>query len=340
MENTTSSPKEMEFLLAIMDSLPVGIIALDRRGNIRTINRMASEILGITQDTDRTWGTHICSYIDKESPLYEQLDHSLHHGGLDIKMEGVRYNQQYINIKGKTIMESYLLLVHPPSEPGQMEAQSIRSMVKGQETERKRLSKEIHDGLAPLLSTIKINLEAINMEIEKYPQNQTLEKKLKGIHELINTLAEDMREISHSLMPKVLEDFGLGPALESLCNRFSSNEKMEINYYNAGFEERLEKSVELNLYRIAQELVHNALKHSRATQINIQLIRHSETLMLMVEDNGMGFDKQQIHLLTNGIGLKNIETRTQMSGGTFYLDTSQGKGVTATLEVPLKNNSL
>jgi len=339
MEDTTPSPREMEFLVAIMDSLPMGIIALDNKGSIRTINRRASEVLGITQDIDRTWGTHICSYIEKDSQLYESLSESLQAGDLGICLESISYNHHYINITGRRIMEGYLLIVHPLSEPGKMEAQSIRSMIKGQETERRRLSKEIHDGLAPLLSTIKINLEAINMEIEKYPQNPALEKKLNSIHELINTLAEDMRQISHSLMPKVLEDFGLAPALESLCNRLNTNEKVEINYYNAGFEERLEKSVELNLYRIAQELVHNALKHSRANQINIQLIRHSETLMLMVEDNGLGFDRKQVNLSTNGIGLKNIETRTKMLGGTFYIDTSQGKGVTATLEVPLKNHA-
>ncbi len=332
MEKIKIFQGERELLRGIIETAPVGIIVLDKHRRIRILNRMAAQMLGISGQVSKT---SLRQHLIKGSVLSECLSEGLLRKGEAIYLEGLRYKEYYLSVSGRPLMNSYLLTMTNITTLKQMEAQSMRSMIQGQETERKRLSQEIHDGLAPLLSTIKISLEAIDLKLERHPEQAPLAEKLKAIHELITTLAEDMRGISHALMPKVLEDFGIAPALESLCSRLNNNEKVEIHYYNAGFDQRLEKSVEWNLYRIAQELIHNALKHAQANQITIQLIRHSNTVMLMVEDNGCGFDWPMIQATTPGIGLKNIQTRAKMIGASFYIDTSQGKGVTATCELPL-----
>jgi signal transduction histidine kinase len=253
----------------------------------------------------------------------------------NFQLEGIKFGNNYLTIRGRMIMDNLILTMSNISNLKEVQAQSMLSMLEGQEIERKRLSKEIHDGLGPLLSTIRLNLESLSSQLGENQANATVHHKLDNIYHLIDTLAHDMRDLSHALMPKVLEDFGLGAALESLCNHFNDLETVELFYYDGGFSERLNKSIELNLYRIAQELLNNAIKHSGATKINLQLIRHLQSIVLMVEDNGIGFDKEQAIGANQGIGLKNIQTRTKMLGGTFFIDTLKGEGTTATCEIPL-----
>lgn len=323
--------------MVIIDRAPLGIMALDMKGRIRILNRMAAEILGINEDIYNIRGLNLNQHLDAIGILKGTLKKSLESGGTPINLEGIKYREHFLTICGRKIMNNYILTINNITRIKEIEAQSIMSMLEGQEIERKRLSKEIHDGLGPLLSTIKISLEAVKMELEKMHETRTLKSKLDNIYNLIDNLARDMRNISHSLMPKILDDFGVGPAVESLCNHLNDTEKIEVKYYNSGFEKRMNKSAELNLYRITQELINNALKHSEASQIIIQLVKHPESLLLMVEDNGKGFEKENVLPSQTGIGLKNIETRTKMLGGSFFIDSKVGKGVTATLEIPLKS---
>ena len=106
MENHGKLPKETEFLMSIIDTAPMGIIALEPDGRIQIMNRMASQTLGIAQEVDRTWGTHICSYLDKTNLLHEKLKTSLQQGGKDFKLKGIKYNHHYLNITGKKLMEA------------------------------------------------------------------------------------------------------------------------------------------------------------------------------------------------------------------------------------------
>jgi len=336
MSEALKSGKEYNFLLKIIENLPVGVVGFDLQGIVKFYNLKAGDLLNFEKDTESITNRPVLDQIKDFSILHEKINHSLSHNGEAFNIEGIRHGNKYLTIRGRMVMETMVVTINDISRLKEIESHSIYSMLEGQEIERNRLSKEIHDGLGPLLSTIKINLEAINIEIENHIDNEKIKKRLYSVYKLIDTLAQDMRSISHSLMPKVLEDFGVGAALESLCNHLGGSDNMEIHYYDSGFEERLDKSVELNIYRISQELLNNAIKHSGASRINIQYIKHPESIVLMVEDNGNGFDKTRQDHANTGIGLKNIETRTKMIGGTLYIDSNEGVGVTATLEVPLK----
>jgi signal transduction histidine kinase len=337
MSEKPKTGKEYGFLLKIIENLPIGVVGFDMKGKIKFFNQRAGQLLNFEKDAEKFTNSSILDQIKDFSILYKKINNILVKNCNSFNIECIRYRNKYLTIRGRLAMDTTILTINDISKQKAIESQSIYFMLEGQEIERNRLAKEIHDGLGPLLSTIKINLEAINIEIEKQLTNEIVKNRLSSVYTLIDSLANDMRNISHSLMPKVLEDFGIGPALESLCNNLAGSNNMEIHYYDSGFEDRLDKYLELNIYRIAQELLNNAIKHSRASRINIQYIRHPKSIVLMVEDNGHGItDGKQSNTANTGIGLKNISTRTKMIGGTFFIDSNEGVGVTATLEVPLK----
>jgi len=329
--------KELNFLKTVFKQAPIGILAIDSNGVIKMTNNRAIQLLDLPEVSDEQEqdGRNPTLYINDLGSLHEYLKEVLKENRTNIHLEGIKYGSNYLTIRGRMIMDNLILTISNISNLKEVQAQTMLSMLEGQEIERKRLSKEIHDGLGPLLSTIRLNLESLSSQLDEYNAKAFVHQKLDNIYQLIDSLAHDMRDLSHALMPKVLEDFGLGAALESLCSHFNDLESVELFYYDGGFSERPGKSIELNLYRIAQELLNNAVKHSGANKINLQLIRHPESIVLMVEDNGIGFEEDRRELGSQGIGLKNIQTRTKMLGGTFFIDTSKGEGTTATCEIPL-----
>jgi two-component system NarL family sensor kinase len=183
-----------------------------------------------------------------------------------------------------------------------------------------------------------LNLEAALTEILERNVPDTI-MNLQSAIQLIDSMAIEMRSISHSLMPRVLEDFGLVDALENLCNKLDNTNKIKVSFLNVGVNKRCDKLVELGLYRITQELINNAIKHSKAQTIQVQLIHRSDSLMLMVEDDGIGFDLNNIKDDDEGIGLLNVESRAKAFGGDFFLDTADGRGVIATIEIPINGDT-
>jgi signal transduction histidine kinase len=331
--------KELNFLKTVLEKAPVGILAVDGDGVIKMLNNKAIQLLELSEMDFEPESDETVRYISDLGSLYEYLRKFIEEKRSSLFLEGIKHGNNYLTIRGRLIMDNLILTISNISNLREVQAQSMLSMLEGQEIERKRLSKEIHDGLGPLLSTIRLNLESLSSQLDESNAKISVHQKLANIYHLIDTLAHDMRYLSHALMPKVLEDFGLGAALESLCSQFNDLESVELLYYDGGFSERLTKSVELNIYRIAQELLNNAIKHSGANKIILQLIRHPESIVLMVEDNGIGFNKDHAGTDNPGIGLKNIQTRTKMLGGTFFIDSSRGEGVTATCEIPLNINN-
>ena len=137
-------------------------------------------------------------------------------------------------------------------------------------------------------------------------------------------------------MPSVLTDLGLVAALENMCRKADMAGEIEVKFFHTGFHDRLDTSLELGIFRIAQELLNNAFKHANAQQITLQLVKHPHSIMLTLEDDGEGFDYDlEYDLMHHGIGLRNVETRTAALGGQFHLEAQLGQGVLATIEIPL-----
>ncbi len=205
---------------------------------------------------------------------------------------------------------------------------ATQSLLKGQEEERSRIAKDLHDGLGGLLSGVKLQLGAMKGNLILSEQDGlTFNRVLNNLEESIG----EMRRVAHNMMPETLLKFGLPQALEDYCEGLSRQQPFSIQCDFRGMEERLEHSTELVLYRIVQELINNAVKHSGASSILVQIIRHDkEQLNLTVEDNGTGFDANQEY--TNSAGLRNIVSRVKYLNGKIDIQSESGKGTSVYIE--------
>ncbi len=196
------------------------------------------------------------------------------------------------------------------------------SIVDGQEKERARLSKELHDGLGPLLTILRINIEDTAL------QQEEKDKLLRQIDDAIN----EVRRMSNNLMPSVLEDFGVGEAIKNLVKQINdSSSDVKIRYINdMQRESKLDKLHHITIYRVVQEAINNALKHSDCSEIRVSLSEFDEYLGLFISDNGRGF-KTNDHYAGNG--LRNIKERIKMVPGSIDI-RSDNNGTTIEIEIP------
>ena len=205
---------------------------------------------------------------------------------------------------------------------------AVDSMLKGQEEERSRLAKDLHDGLGGLLSGVKFSLSNMKDNLIITPDNMTVfERSL----DMLDTSIKELRRVAHNMMPEMLTKFGLDEALKEYCNTINTSKLLVIKYQSLGMEKRLDKSVEIIIYRIVQELLNNTVKHSVASEAFVQLIREGNRLNVVVEDNGKGFD---VNLMENnkGAGLTNVRSRVDYLKGQLAIHAEPGKGTLVNIE--------
>ncbi len=203
---------------------------------------------------------------------------------------------------------------------------SLEFLLKGQEEERTRLARDLHDGLGGMLSGMKISLSQMDDTTTQHPLHNV-------INQLDNSIKE-LRHIAHNMMPEALLKYGLDEALNNFCTSLNHNKQINITYQSYGWQNTLDKEKEVVLYRIAQELINNAIKHAQANNILVQVICDDKRINLTVEDDGIGYQKDAL----GGIGLKNIESRTQFINATFDVHSQLGAGTTCQVEVNLTND--
>jgi signal transduction histidine kinase/Tfp pilus assembly protein PilF len=194
-----------------------------------------------------------------------------------------------------------------------------------QEQERKRIAEDLHDSLGHLLSTAKLNLQAL-------PEDQRL--LCAPTLQLLDQASSEMRDISFNLMPQTLEEEGLIPALYELADKIKKSSLYDIIVQVHDMHQiELDKQTKFNIYRIVQEAVNNILKHANAKEINIQLIKQDDHLSIMIEDDGKGFDTALTK--KGGRGLRNITARSEWLHGSITIDSTPGKGTTISIVIPI-----
>ncbi len=216
----------------------------------------------------------------------------------------------------------------------QLTEQRIRmtSLVEGQEDERRRLSRDLHDGIGQMLTGLKLLVENIR-SVHLLPANeQHTYTTLKG---LVVKVIQETRQVSNKLMPPVLSDFGLEPALRHAAEQLVQQTGLTIRVLSTGADTRLEQSVEIGLYRIAQEALTNAIRHADASEIDIELRIRENRLLLAVTDNGRGVGPAQGDAVVNGQGLHNMRQRARLMNGVFRLISQPGQGARIVITIPL-----
>lgn len=212
---------------------------------------------------------------------------------------------------------------------------ATQSLLKGQEDERSRMAKDLHDGLGGLLSGVKLQLGAMKGNlILSEEHGRTFNNALGKLDESIS----EMRRVAHNMMPEALMKLGLGQALQDYCDGLSEAQPFTINAEFHGLENRMEPSVEIAVYRIVQELLNNAVKHSQATTILAQVMRQENNLSITVEDNGKGFNKDEA-IGSHGAGLKNIKSRVDYLQGQLDIQSVPGKGTSIHIDCIIDGNA-
>jgi signal transduction histidine kinase len=201
---------------------------------------------------------------------------------------------------------------------------SLRRVVAGQEVERRRLARELHDETGQALTSILLGLRAVE------EANNT---NVDDLRELVVATLQDVRRLAVQLRPKALDDFGLVPALERLVEMFSESSGIAAELEAQLGGKRLPNDVETTIYRIVQEALTNVVKHAGATNVSILLVRRGSVVTVVVEDNGSGFDVATVR--DDSLGLEGMRERAELHEGRLTVETSPGAGTTLRIEVPL-----
>jgi two-component system NarL family sensor kinase len=207
-----------------------------------------------------------------------------------------------------------------------------KAILEAEEKERRRIAQDLHDGVGQLLSAAKLNLSNLDSKIIDQTEEQKM--AMQNALSLVDDSVKEVRAVSHNMMPNTLIKLGLASAVREFITKLGNAPTLKVDLEIVGLDTRLENQIETVLYRVIQEIVNNIIKHAKASQISMQLIRHETELNIMIEDNGVGFDTNQLDNF-EGIGLKGIQTRIEFLNGSVHFDSSVGRGTTIIIDVPL-----
>lgn len=224
----------------------------------------------------------------------------------------------------------------------QIRQQKLRAsqVIEAQEEERKRIARDIHDGIGQMLTALKFNITALQ---RSKPEN--VKPIIKGINDLNAKLIKGIRTVTFNLTPPELKDYGIGPALSKLSEELTKLTGHEIIFNNrTSFKDRFDSIIETNLYRITQEAVNNAIKHAGAEYIFVHLSHSEEILSIVIDDNGKGFEPDEVVLGNSkdgsGMGLAFMKERVSFINGRIFVRSELGKGTRITLNMPIKENNI
>jgi signal transduction histidine kinase len=208
---------------------------------------------------------------------------------------------------------------------------ALRRVVEGQELERKRLARELHDETGQALTSILLGLRSIEDATRDNPQ---VRESVLALRELVVSTLHDVRRLAVELRPKALDDFGLVPALERLAETFAEQTEVDVHVQATLGEERLDPEIETALYRIVQEALTNVVKHAQAQTISVVLTKKGDSVTALIEDDGQGFDPSQG--VGDGLGLLGMRERITLLRGRVAVESSEGSGTVVVVEVPIR----
>jgi signal transduction histidine kinase len=212
----------------------------------------------------------------------------------------------------------------------------LRQLVNAQEDERRRISRELHDEMGQHMAALLLKLKALD---DSLPGNARARKFLPPVQRLADLMGEKLHRIAFDLRPAALDDLGLVSTLRNYVATWSERTRIKVDFQTVGqVEQRLSREIETTLYRVVQEALHNVIKHSEATRVDVILEYHEGQVQAIVEDNGRGFDLDAV-IKSNGaagrLGLAGMNERLTLVGGTINLESEPGRGTAVFARIPL-----
>lgn len=228
------------------------------------------------------------------------------------------------------IREIFYSLKRAETDRLRTEKRVLNAIINTEENERRRFAKDLHDGLGPILSTVKMSVSSLNPRISDESGIIILNNTNHLVNEAINTI----KDISNNLSPHVLSNFGLASAISAFTTKINQTKAIAIDFKSNMENVRLENDKEVVLYRAVCELINNSIRHSGASRIEIELNKHEKIVTLQFYDNGRGFETSDLSREdSKGMGLSNIETRVKTVEGVFIIESTPGKGTSALIKV-------
>ncbi|MBC7937916.1 MAG: sensor histidine kinase [Rhizobacter sp.] len=207
---------------------------------------------------------------------------------------------------------------------------ATEAVLQGEEQERSRLARDLHDGLGGMLSGIKYSFNAMKGNLIMTPENaQAFERSM----DMLDSSIKEMRRVAHNMMPEALVKFGLDAALKDFCNDINQSGALQVSYQSIGMGNAdIHQTVSITVYRIVQELINNSIKHAAAKTVIVQLAKENDQLNITVEDDGIGFDVSSLYV-AKGIGWINIQNRVELLKGKLDVQSQPGAGTSVFIEI-------
>jgi PAS domain S-box-containing protein len=311
----------------------------DFEGNIVEANKAASGRLGFVKTELATMNIRdVCSsaYLMQ---LNKTIENVKKEGSLSMESEQVTKNNNLVPVEIKCKLVSIaghdfiLWIAHDISGRKEIEKRILGAIIDTEERERERFAKDLHDGLGPLLSTIKLYANELDStSITKSDRN----KYIQQMNEMIDDAINSARSISNNLTPHVISKYGLVKAVNAFIKKINTIHKIKISFKAVDADRKYDRTIELVFFRVITELINNTIKHANATEIHIVLEVINEKLILSFRDNGCGFDPEEaIKRSPEGIGLKNIKSRIESVNGYINFYNHEGNGTNIKIKVNL-----
>jgi signal transduction histidine kinase len=214
----------------------------------------------------------------------------------------------------------------------------LARLVSAQEEERKRIARELHDEVGQALTAVIMETAAVELALPE--DSSAARAKLEAVRTIAGQALKDLRQLIFGLRPELLDDLGLVPAVRAYAREHLERHGVQVNLDSSGWYGRLPDEIEIPVFRVIQEAVTNIVRHARATEAWIRLRVTDSTLLVQIEDNGIGFDPteaDQVRPSGQGLGLRGMEERVNLLGGTLRIDSQPGQGTRITAQIPLSN---
>lgn len=274
---------------------------------------------GLTQDLSQVQNAH---------PHIFEFEYKLPNGR-SIPYEA---HAKLINLEEEPLV---LCTAHTIFNSKEVENRILSAVIETEEKERSRFAKDLHDGLGPLLSTIKLYVHELEEDDVDEEERQSY---IKYVIELIDEAVSNTRAISNNITPQIISSYGLVKSIDSFCNKVNITQKLNINFVHEAIPDSLDKSIELTLFRVIIELINNTIKHAFAESIELKLYTKSSKLYLEYRDDGIGFDLEKaLKKGSSGIGLTNIINRVKSMSGSIYFNEDIEKGIDVRFSIDIKS---
>jgi len=332
-----------------------GIFILDEKGNVVSVNQSYAEMHGYKIEELMKMSLFDIDTPNSKKQIPDRFEKLMKNGS-------IRFETEHFHKNGNTIIldvsacvfksnnENFIVGFHHDITQKkrietQIQQERVFAIIKGEENERTRISQELHDGLGPLMSTLKLFMQGIG-RVEDPTKIKDFAQKAQSV---FNEIMQTITEVSNNLSPHILRQFGLFTALKTYIDKTkktsSINILLDFNYSHfqnslcnktqqlCKLSNRFDEIYEISLYRIITELIHNTTKHSKATEILIKIYKQNHSLFVIYTDNGTGFDKDLVLSHSNGLGFSNMQNRVKNINGTIKFESMQNKGFAAEIVI-------